>query len=91
MEIDPKKLEEYVAEGMESRRSIDVKEVIEVSRILSERMKRGGKLITFGNGGSAADAQHFAAELSGKFIRDRRSFPAIAPYHEHLVPDGNRQ
>ena len=78
MEIDPKKLEKYVAEGIESRRSIDVKDVIEVSKILSERMKRGGKLITFGNGGSAADAQHFAAELSGKFIKERRSFPAIA-------------
>jgi D-sedoheptulose 7-phosphate isomerase len=78
LEIDPKKLEKYIAEGVESRRSIDPKEIMEVSRILFERMKRGGKLITFGNGGSAADAQHFAAELSGKFIRERRSFPAIA-------------
>ena len=78
MEIDPKKLEKYIAEGVESRKSIDSKEIMEVSRILFERMKRGGKLITFGNGGSAADAQHFAAELSGKFIRERRSFPAIA-------------
>ena len=78
MGIDPKKLEKYIAEGMESRRSIDPKEIMEVSKILFERMKRGGKLITLGNGGSAADAQHFAAELSGKFIRERRSFPAIA-------------
>lgn len=78
MGIDPKKLQKYIAEGMEARRSIDPKEIMEVSRILFERMKRGGKLITFGNGGSAADAQHFAAELSGKFIRERRSFPAIA-------------
>jgi D-sedoheptulose 7-phosphate isomerase len=41
-------------------------------------MQKGGKLITFGNGGSAADAQHFAAELSGKFLKERKSFPAVA-------------
>ena len=34
--------------------------------------------MTFGNGGSAADAQHFVAELSGRFLRERRPFPAIA-------------
>ena len=78
MGIDSEKLEKYIAEGIKSRTSIDAEEVIEVSSILFERMKRGGKLITFGNGGSAADAQHFAAELSGKFIKERRSFPAIA-------------
>jgi D-sedoheptulose 7-phosphate isomerase len=55
-----------------------VKEIVEVSTELYERLKDGGKLITFGNGGSAADAQHFAAELSGRFMKERRSFPAIA-------------
>jgi D-sedoheptulose 7-phosphate isomerase len=38
----------------------------------------GGKLIVFGNGGSAADAQHFAGELTGHYRRDRRAIPAIA-------------
>jgi D-sedoheptulose 7-phosphate isomerase len=38
----------------------------------------GGKLITFGNGGSAADAQHFAGELLGRFRDTRRPLPAIA-------------
>ncbi len=37
-----------------------------------------GKLIVFGNGGSAADAQHFAGELTGHYKRDRRPLPAIA-------------
>ncbi|MDA8055904.1 MAG: SIS domain-containing protein [Thermoplasmatales archaeon] len=41
-------------------------------------MKNCGKLITFGNGGSAADAQHFAAELSGRFMKERRSFSLVA-------------
>lgn len=40
--------------------------------------RRGGRLLTFGNGGSAADAQHFAAEMVGRFRRDRRALAAIA-------------
>lgn len=38
----------------------------------------GGKLLIAGNGGSAADSQHFAAELMGKFLKERRPFPAVA-------------
>jgi len=38
----------------------------------------GGKVCLFGNGGSAADAQHIAAELVGRFKKDRRALPAIA-------------
>lgn len=39
---------------------------------------RGGKVLIFGNGGSAADSQHLAAELVGRFVRERRALPAIA-------------
>jgi D-sedoheptulose 7-phosphate isomerase len=38
----------------------------------------GGRLLSFGNGGSAADAQHLAAELVGRFRRERRPLPAVA-------------
>jgi len=38
----------------------------------------GRKLILFGNGGSAADAQHIAAELVGRYLRERRALPAVA-------------
>jgi D-sedoheptulose 7-phosphate isomerase len=38
----------------------------------------GGKILLAGNGGSAADAQHIAAEFVGRFVRERRSLPAIA-------------
>ena len=41
-------------------------------------LKKGNKIILFGNGGSAADAQHIAAELIGRFQLERKSFPAIA-------------
>ena len=41
-------------------------------------IRRGGKILAFGNGGSAADAQHFACELVGRFERERRALPVIA-------------
>ncbi|MFA5338771.1 MAG: D-sedoheptulose 7-phosphate isomerase [Candidatus Omnitrophota bacterium] len=41
-------------------------------------LKSGGKVIIFGNGGSAADSQHMAAELVGKFLKERKGVPAIA-------------
>ena len=43
-----------------------------------ERIKRGGKLIVAGNGGSAADAQHIVAELVGRYRTERRPLPAMA-------------
>lgn len=41
-------------------------------------IKSGNKVLLAGNGGSAADAQHIAAELSGRFVKDRRALPGIA-------------
>ena len=41
-------------------------------------LRRGNKLLVFGNGGSAADSQHIAAELVGRYARERRGLPAIA-------------
>lgn len=41
-------------------------------------LKAGGKIIVFGNGGSAADSQHIAAELVGRFLKERKGLPAIA-------------
>lgn len=41
-------------------------------------LREGGKILILGNGGSAADAQHFAAELVGRFERQRRPLPALA-------------
>jgi len=41
-------------------------------------IKNGNKVLLAGNGGSAADAQHIAAELSGRFVKERRALPGIA-------------
>ncbi len=45
---------------------------------LVQALRDGGKVLLCGNGGSAADAQHFAAELVGRFSRKRRAWPALA-------------
>ncbi len=52
--------------------------ILEISKALIKCLKRGGKIILFGNGGSAADAQHIAAELVGRFFNERRALSAIA-------------
>ena len=45
---------------------------------LAEGLRSGAKVLACGNGGSAADAQHFSAELTGRFERERRGLPGIA-------------
>lgn len=52
--------------------------IIEISNNIIECIKSGGKILIAGNGGSAADAQHFAAELVGRFVMERSGIPAIA-------------
>lgn len=59
--------------------SLQLSGVIEKTiNIIVECIKNGNKVILFGNGGSAADAQHIAAEFVGRFDIERKSFPAIA-------------
>lgn len=55
-----------------------ISRILEISQIIIEALKKGGKLIIFGNGGSASDAQHIAAELVGRFKKDRPALAAIA-------------
>ena len=52
--------------------------VIAAAEAITRSLKQGGSVLVFGNGGSAADAQHFAAELVGRYERERRAWPAIA-------------
>jgi D-sedoheptulose 7-phosphate isomerase len=48
------------------------------AELMKASLKSGGKIMFCGNGGSAADAQHLAAELMGRFLRDRAPLPALA-------------
>ena len=53
-------------------------EIINCVNVITKSLKKGKKIILFGNGGSAADAQHIAAEFVGRFNIERKSLPAIA-------------
>lgn len=52
--------------------------LVHLSQKLAECFEAGGKLLICGNGGSASDALHIAAECTGRFVEDRRALPAIA-------------
>jgi len=52
--------------------------IAEAGELLVSTFRAGGRLLAFGNGGSAADAQHLCAELAGRFDRERPGLPALA-------------
>lgn len=58
--------------------SADRATVAEIALAITEALRNGHKVLIFGNGGSAADAQHFAGELVGHLYMDRRALPVIA-------------
>ncbi len=53
-------------------------EIIKAGNMISDAINRGHKILICGNGGSASDSQHFAAEIVGRFEKERKAFPAIA-------------
>ena len=66
-----------------NKKTIDIlinaekKEIISSARLIINTINANKKILICGNGGSASDAQHFAAELIGRFKKERQSFPAI--------------
>src|SRR5262245_63344746 len=59
-------------------RAADPTPIVDAATAIIETITRDGTLLIFGNGGSATDAQHVAAELVGRFQRERRALAAIA-------------
>lgn len=55
-----------------------IDEMMRCNEVMLDSLQKGGKIIIAGNGGSAADAQHFAGELMGKYFSDRKAIPAIS-------------
>ncbi len=55
-----------------------IPQIAAVAEELKACLKRGGKILLMGNGGSAADSQHIAAEIVGRYKKERRGLPAIA-------------
>jgi len=56
----------------------DPQPVVDAAAAIARAIREGGKLIVFGNGGSAADAQHLAAEFTVRFVMKRRAFAGLA-------------
>ena len=74
-------LRRHFDEGIELRQRMAEtmpRDLARAGQALAEALKAGRKALACGNGGSAADSQHFAAEIVGRFERERPSLPAIA-------------
>jgi len=74
-------LRSHFEEGVELRRRMAEtlpKEIARAGEALAAALEGGRKVLACGNGGSAADSQHFAAEIVGRFERERPGMPAIA-------------
>ena len=61
-----------------SKRAPELEKIEEISGTIAKALAKGRKVVLFGNGGSAADAQHIACELAGKFRKERRGLCALA-------------
>ena len=74
-------LESSLREHLEAIQSLldsKLPEIEQAGLLICETLRAGNKVLLCGNGGSAADAQHIAAELVGRYEQERRSFPAIS-------------
>ena len=60
------------------RAAQDVRGLTLAAGAIATALRQGRKILAFGNGGSAADAQHFVAELVGRYLMERRAWPALA-------------
>jgi D-sedoheptulose 7-phosphate isomerase len=77
MEIINTLFDEHVNVINHSKQKLS-KEIEEICLMIRSSIVQGNKLFLFGNGGSAGDAQHIAAEFTGRFINERMALPAIA-------------
>jgi D-sedoheptulose 7-phosphate isomerase len=79
--VDIQKIEKVVEASLELKRSFfegESSRILEAGLELAEVLRAGNKILAFGNGGSAADAQHFSSELINRFDLDRPALPAMA-------------
>lgn len=75
------RIKQYLNESADLKRLVAEtlsEKIYEATQLIYERVSKGGKLLLMGNGGSAADAQHIAAEWIGRYKVERKALPAIA-------------
>lgn len=77
-------MEEYIKSRLAESAKVkldlmdNIEDIIEISNVIVNTYKKKGKVVLFGNGGSAADSQHIAAEFVGRYEMERPSLDAIA-------------
>lgn len=71
-------IEKYLNEARKTVTNIDTRDIAEAAKLCIDSISAGGTVFFCGNGGSAADAQHFAGELVARFRKERKPLPAIA-------------
>lgn len=76
-------IKNYIEKSIETKRNIlenekIISQIRDVSLVIVDSLKNGGKVLICGNGGSAADSQHIAAEFVNRFYYDRPGLPAMA-------------
>ena len=75
------RIKKYLNESADLKRRVAetlAGEILQAANLIRDSLAKGGKLLLMGNGGSAGDAQHIAAELVGRYKKERRALPAIA-------------
>ncbi|ORB46331.1 phosphoheptose isomerase [Mycobacterium paraseoulense] len=78
VELVQERLAETIAVKQQMLSGVIAAQTVEIARLMIESLRSGGKVIFFGNGGSAQDAGHLAAELMGRFAFDRPGLAAIS-------------
>ena len=80
MPVPTKLITDAIAESAENLANLNAQagDIAKAANFIVEALRSGNAIYFCGNGGSAADAQHLAAELSGRFLKDRRPLPGIS-------------
>ena len=76
-----KRIREIFQESIKTKETTldkNIKQISQAAQTILDALQGGHKIFFFGNGGSAADSQHIAAEFIGRFQKERKSLPAIA-------------
>ncbi len=78
-DFSDERIGDYVARAASTVFTLEnqISEIGKIARVVVETLKRGGKVLTCGNGGSAAEAMHMAEELTGKYSKPRKALPGI--------------
>jgi D-sedoheptulose 7-phosphate isomerase len=79
--MSKQRVDEVVAQSLDLKKRFfaeHAQDLVTLADLIAARVRNGGKVLVFGNGGSAADAQHFAGELVGRFTKEGPPIPALA-------------